>query len=297
MRTFFKRIHQLRKGLYILSGGKSLLANVGRFIGVVLQRLRENFGGHPLVGQTVVEHVGSVNGLFHYAALPVLGEDLVHAVRGLLDSSCRNSGFEELCLKLHRRHIGILNGFPVNQLNIARRQRLGKVIHGPGSLVGVSAGNSSYIADALDGGHGVVQLDAGVCEFTDVGGHIRKRINRSIGISIELIQLLVDLIQALASAGHNGLDGAHLQLILVKAGGNRFNCERRKHPFSRVYRGVGDVGKSSHSHDFKRREFRSNGLDGIAKSRQVTLLSGGAQALQALSSTVQIQTLFEFVEC
>ena len=297
MSTLLERIQQLRKGLNVLSGGKGLFANFSRFVGVIFQRTGQNLCGHPLIGETVVEHVGGVDSLFHRSTLTILGEDLIHTIGSLFHCASSNRRFQQLVLELHRRHIGVLNGFPVNQLDVACRKGLGKVIHGSGGLISVCPGDSSHVTNALDSCHGIIQLNTRVGELSDIGGHVRKRVNRSVRVGIKLVQLLIDLIQALAGTGHDGLDGAHLQFIFVKARGNRFNCERRDHSLSRIDCGIGDVGKSGHSHDFKRREFRANGLDGIAKSRQVTLLSGGAKTLQALSSTVQIQTLFEFVEC
>ena len=67
----------------------------------------------------------------------------------------------------------------------------------------------------------------------------------AVGISIELVQLLVDLIQAFTSAGHDGLNRPHLQLILIKAGRNRLNSERGDHPLSRIECGIGSPSFSS----------------------------------------------------
>ena len=61
--AFLQRIHQLTESLDVLRGGECLLTDLGRFIRILRQGLRQDLRRHPLRTQGVVEQKGRVKQL------------------------------------------------------------------------------------------------------------------------------------------------------------------------------------------------------------------------------------------
>jgi len=141
---------------------------------------------------------------------------LIHAVGSLCQCAAGYGGLQKLCLELHCRHVGVFDGLPVDQLDITGAQRLCKVIHGTGGFIGVCAGDRGHVGNALNGHDGIFQPDTRIGEFTDVGGHVLKRVDRLIRISVQLVQVFVDFLQRCSGAHHDGLDRTHFQFVFVK---------------------------------------------------------------------------------
>ena len=141
---------------------------------------------------------------------------LIHAVGSLCQCAAGYGGLQKLCLELHCRHGGVFDGLPVDQLDITGAQRLCKVIHGTGGFIGVCAGDRGHVGNALNGHDGIFQPDTRIGEFTDVGGHVLKRVDRLIRISVQLVQVFVDFLQRCSGAHHDGLDRTHFQFVFVK---------------------------------------------------------------------------------
>ena len=168
-------------------------------------------------------------------------DGLIHSVCGFRQSSARNSRLQKLRLEFHRCHVRVFNGFPVDQLDISCGQGLRKVIHCTGSLVCICTRYGSHIRHALDSHNSILKADAGIRELTDIGGHILERVNCLIGVGVQLLKILVDLLQRCAGAHHDRLNRAHLKLVFVKALFERLQCKRFDHPFSGIDDRVGNV--------------------------------------------------------
>ena len=282
--ALLERVHQLSKGFNVLSRRKRFLTNLGSLIRIPCEGFGQDLGSHPLRTQRVIEQQGRVKQVRNMA-IQVRGSRLI-LLTDFNQSTHLHSGIHQLLLKLHRCHIGILDGLPVNQLDITGGQGLAKVIHGAGRFIGICAGNCRHVGDTLNSGHSVIQLYTSIGELANVLGHVCKGIDGLVGVSIQLIQLLIDPVQTLAGAGHDGLDRAHLQLILVEACCDRLYSKGGGQPFSSIQRRVGDVGKSSHCHDLQRGELQLYRLDGLFKSRHIALFSSVIDVLQSLCGTV-----------
>ena len=121
-------------------------------------------------------------------------DGLIHSVCGFRQSSARNSRLQKLRLEFHRCHVRVFNGFPVDQLDISCGQGLCKVIHRTGSLVCICTGYGSHIRHTLDSHNSILKADASIRELTDIGGHILERVNCLIGVGVQLLKILVDLL-------------------------------------------------------------------------------------------------------
>ena len=217
-------------------------------------------------------------------------------IANLYQRSQLHSRFNQLFLEFHGGHIGQLDGFPVNQPNAAGGQCLTKVIHGSGRLVGVCARYRRHIGHTLNGRHRVIQIDAGIGKFADILGHVGKRIDGSVRISIQLVQLLIDDIQAFTCAGHDGLNRAHLQLILIKTALDWVDGKCRKHPLARVDCRIRNIGQGGHRHDLQGGKSGLNGLQRTAELGHITPLRRVIDLFQPLCRTLHIKALLEPVQ-
>ena len=293
-------IPKLGKGFYLRGGVLCRLRHLGDFLclglrkallnqirlgicaGKLLQGLREDFCGEPLSSGK-----GFPEGTIH--------------VDGILRSGAQQFGCADQGVLEHlAAHACVDHRVPVHQRHFACGQRLGELIHGRGRLLGGGAGNGGQVRDTLDGIDRCLKIYTSRGKRADVPGHFREVVDRLVRVGVQLIQRPVHLLKIgpfVLGVRQDGLYRSDLGLILLKTGFDGVDREGGHKPFSRVQGRICNVGKGRHGNDFKRRELRPNRLDGAAKGGHIALLSSVAQVFKPLGSTVQIQTLLEFVEC
>ena len=176
-------------------------------------------------------------------------------------------------------HTGINHRVPVHQFYSSRSKSLRKLIHRCASLLRGRTGHGSQVSNTLNGIHRSFKVNASRRESTDITSHFSKVINRKVGIFIQLIQCVVDVLQSRTFTfciRKNCLNSIKLGFIFIKTGFNWIDSQSRYDPFTSINCGVSDVGEGGYSHDFQSRKFCPHGIYRVTKSGHINILGSGA---------------------
>ena len=273
--SLFQSVHHLGECLNLSSCFTGFLTNFSSCISVFTEGRNQNIGCHPLFLKNVVKVAGSVKCFS--------GQGLIHSIGGLRYSSEFQGGCDQLILELHGSHVGIFDGFPVDQLYITSRQCLGKVIHCSRCFIGVCTRDSCFITYTLDCLNGILQFNTGIRKFTDVLSHIGERINSLIGVFIQFLQISINCVQTFSGRSHNSLDGIHFELVFVEAGRYWFNSEHLSRPHGSLFNFVRDVTKGLVGDSIESIESQTDSINAVSKNTHVDFLNSRIHVFKTLS--------------
>ena len=162
---------------------------------------------------------------------------------------------DEGLLQLHGAHVGVFNGAPVHNGQLAHAYGLAQVVHGHAGLLRSLAGQSGSVGNTFHGHYSVVQCNTVVGKFANVAGHVGEAVHRLVGIQVQLLQgglyrlqmglLRVGVAHLLpergCGTGKDRLDGVHFELVLGPAGSYRVDGKGPDHGFAGAYQLAGQV--------------------------------------------------------
>ena len=159
---------------------------------------------------------------FHLFSSLFIDQVIFHGV-GILVQFLDQTAVGDGCLHKGVLHpfggdVGILEAFPVDHLHRAHAHGLTGVIHGHAGLLSALTSVSRCVCYTFDGTGGIVQTDGIIGKFANIAGHVAETVDCLIGVTVQLLNLLIHDIQTFAGSAHDGLDGIHLQLVLIEAG-------------------------------------------------------------------------------
>ena len=297
----FQRIPQLGKrfnlGCRVRRGLTKLEDSINLLIGVayVLKLLSvscylsrsQTISRHCELGQGFGENISGKPSATKSLSERSLVLDHLINVHAMNTSSLLQSVLEYLTT-----HTCVHDRVPVHKLYSTGSQRLRKLVHCGGCLLGGRTRHCGQVSNTLDRIYRGVQVNTGRGKRTNVSGHLCEVVDRLIRVGVQCIQRVINIIQSRTLAlgiRQDGLYCVYLGFILAKTGLYGVNTKCRRNGFTSVYCRVRDVGKSGSADYTHGGEFRLYCVNRAAQSRHVDFLSSVIDLFQTLSRAIEIQ--------
>ena len=266
------------------------------------QLLKGLGAGHALVllGHLVGRfHHGGVllKGLFHDLRVgPLFGKGTLKGANGhlaLFQGAQLHRCVNELLLQGLGGRTHQVQALPVLKLQMSGAVALGQVPDGALERKARFARVCGGVGNAHDHGDHLVDVAARSRHLGKSAGHLTEAVAGLVGVPHQLVQVTVDLVNALARGVHDGLNVGGLFGVLVPAAGHLIDGQALDQLLTRVHKFVGDVHQCRGGHDVQARELGFQPVKARLHGGKVHVLRGCAQLLKALFRSLELELLHQ----